>query len=156
MLLTESFFSMLMSISELELVRGAVEAEPSDDMREKLLRAVPFALGTENITGGWIDNQFKRLAAVFASEISSYDGQVSMYFTEKSQKLHVPERIFFHLVENSEDDFPFAFLATYATKVRGGSIRHMPLQYAMTEFKGEREKLLQLLSCLGIPECEAG
>ncbi len=72
------------------------EAEPSDDMREKLLRAVPFALGTENITGGWIDNQFKRLAAVFASEISSYDGQVSMYFTEKSQKLHVPERIFFH------------------------------------------------------------
>ena len=43
----------------------------------------------------------------------------------------VPERIFFHLVESRDEEFPFAFLATYAT--RG---------------ENDRIKLLELLSCL--------
>lgn len=56
---------------------------------------------------------------------------------------------FFHLVEsNREADFPFAFLATYATKDNHGKINHMPLQYALVEYQTERGKLLKLLSCL--------
>lgn len=46
----------------------------------------------------------------------------------------------FYLVENKDADFPFAFLATYATCGEEGNIRHVPLQYALTEYKGEREK----------------
>ena len=46
------------------------------------------------------------------------------------------------------EECPFAFLATYATKDRGEKVRHMPLQYALTEYRTDREKLLQLLSCL--------
>ena len=60
----------------------------------------------------------------------------------------MPERIFFHLVENTGDDYPFAFLATYATRGDDQKVRHVPLQYALTEFQNEREKLLALLSCL--------
>ena len=71
-----------------------------------------------------------------------------MYLTEKNQDLRVPERIFFHLVENKEDELPFAFLATYATRDEEGKVKHMPLKYALTEYKGRREKLLELLSCL--------
>ena len=59
-----------------------------------------------------------------------------------------PERIFFHLVENTEPDYPFAFVATYSGKVRGSRIKHKPLQYALTEYKGDRGKLMDLLSCL--------
>ena len=43
---------------------------------------------------------------------------------------------------------PFAFLATYATRDEEGKVKHMPLKYALTEYKGRREKLLELLSCL--------
>ena len=71
-----------------------------------------------------------------------------MYLTEKNQHLHVPERIFFHLVENKDDDFPFAFLATYATRGEDGKVRHVPLKYALTEYQNERSKLLTLLACL--------
>ena len=70
------------------------------------------------------------------------------YLTEKNQKLHVPERVFFHLVENKDEEFPFAFLATYATKGEEGRVKHVPLKYALTEYKNEREKLLSLLACL--------
>lgn len=55
---------------------------------------------------------------------------------------------FFHLVENKEEDYPFAFLATYATKDTNDKVRHMPLAYALTEYQEDRGKLLQLLSCL--------
>ena len=84
----------------------------------------------------------------FAEEIAGYEGTVEMYLTEKNQKLHVPERVFFHLVENKDEEFPFAFLATYATKGEEGRVKHVPLKYALTEYKNEREKLLSLLACL--------
>ena len=97
----------------------------------------------------WIKNVFERLTDIFRKEIAEYSGTVEMYLTEKNQDLHVPERIFFHLVENKDDsEFPFAFLATYATRGEDGRVRHVPLQYALTEYKGQREKLLELLSCL--------
>ena len=73
---------------------------------------------------------------------------MALYLAEKSQHLRVPERVFFHLVENRKDDYPFAFLATYATKGEDGKVRHVPLQYALTEYRQDREKLLELLSCL--------
>ena len=71
-----------------------------------------------------------------------------MYLTEKSQHLRVPERVFFHLVESKDADYPFAFLATYATRDNQGKIQHVPLRYALTEYKNDREKLLTLLACL--------
>ena len=75
-------------------------------------------------------------------------GTVQMYLTEKGQQLRVPERIFFHLVESRDEDYPFAFLATYATSADNGQVRHMPLSYALTEFKSDRDRLVTLLSCL--------
>ncbi len=44
--------------------------------------------------------------------------------------------------------FPLAVLATYATEGKNGQISHVPRQYALTEYKNEREKLLELLACL--------
>lgn len=41
-----------------------------------------------------------------------------------------------------------AFLATYASKQTDGSIRHMPLQYALTEYRSDKEKLLALFDAL--------
>lgn len=52
------------------------------------------------------------------------------------------------MVESKEDRFPFAFLATYATTGEDGKVKHVPLKYALTEYGNEREKLLELLSCL--------
>ena len=145
-LLSDAFFKALTSLPDLELLRENAQAPLTET--DRLLRAVPFVMGAEYIDKKWLKHVFQRLNAIFAREITAYDGTVALYLTEQSQRLRVPERIFFHLVENKDGELPFAFLATYATKDADGRVRHVPLQYALTEYKNEREKLLTLLSCL--------
>ena len=147
-LLSDTFFKKLTDLPDLELTRENAAPVLGREDLDALLRAVPFAIGAEYVTDQWLTGIFQKLGAIYAQEIKAYDGTVAMYLTEQSQRLRVPERIFFHLVENKDEEFPFAFLATYATTDSGGKVRHVPLQYALTEYRNKREKLLNLLSCL--------
>ena len=146
--LAETFIEELSNSAGLELSRENTVLTPSDDTIDILLGSVPFAIGVEYINKAWIKRQYKRFLSIFRREIADYEGKVSLYFADKSSKLRIPERVFFHLVENTDGEFPFAFLATYATKTDTGAIRHVPLQYALTEYKGDKSKILDLLSCL--------
>ena len=145
--ISERYVDLLTSMPGLELLRGRAEVMLDEDTVAELLDSVPYAIGTEYIDSDWLNNIFSALNATFTSEMKDYSGTVQMFLTEKSEHLRTPERIFFHLVENSNDDLPFAFMATYATESEG-QIRHMPLSYALTEFKSDRSKLVTLLSCL--------
>lgn len=145
---SEAFIHALTSLPELEIAREACDVKVNDEVWQSLQPKIPYILGSEFINQEWLAIQFSKFQEVFAHEIKDYDGQVKVYLAEKSQKLRTPERIFFHLVENKDSLFPFAFMATYATKTEDGKVRHMPLKYALEEFKQERDKLLALLSCL--------
>lgn len=147
-LLSSEFLRALTNLPGLEISREKTRVEPDQETLNKLLYSVPFGLGTEYLDEAWIRGIFARLSEVFCRSIAEYSGSVSLFLAEKSQELHVPERIFFHVVESKDSDAPFAFLATYATKMPDQSVRHMPLSYALEEFKGHRDKLLSLLSCL--------
>ncbi len=144
----DAFQRQLTRQPDLEIAREHVKVPLEEDEAGRLLNSVPFTLGSEHVTAAWLAEAFARLQEAFAEEIREYDGTVPLYLADKSQHLRVPERIFFHLVESGQEEYPFAFLATYATKDEKGKVRHMPLQYALTEYKTEREKLLELLSCL--------
>ena len=146
---SRAFFRRLTDLPGLELAREHAQVILDTQTTEELLQAVPFAIGSEHVTAAWLKNIFKRLNNVFSHEIAAYDGTVSLYFAEQNQNLHVPERVFFHLIENPKSEtYPFAFLATYATKDESGKLKHVPLKYALTEYKNDRAKLLSLLSCL--------
>lgn len=146
--LSDAFFRVLTDQPDIELTRERAEIVPDADLTRRLLDCVPFTLGSEYVTERWIAAIFRQLNEIFSREIQKFEGSVSMYLAENSQHLKVPERIFFHLVESKKEDYPFAFLATYATKDENGKVRHVPLQYALTEYKQDREKLLELLACL--------
>lgn len=143
----EFFFDCLTRLPELELVREEVVVEIDEEVAARLADTVPFVIGMEYISKEWMQGIFNGLRAVFAREIVKYSGKVVSYLAERSPRLHMAERIFFHLVENENSAHPFAFIATYATKTEGG-VKHMPLAYALTEFKDDRVKLIELLSCL--------
>ena len=84
---------------------------------------------------------------VFRLEIKNYDGTVARYFTEHNANINVVGRVFFHLVENKEEQYPFAFMATYSTKpVKSKRAIHTPLKNALSEFEGDEKKLLLLIS----------
>ncbi len=144
----DGFQQMLTRQPDLEVAREHVNVPLDEDVAERLLNSVPFTLGAEYVNEQWLKEVFAQLQSVYTKEIASYEGTVALYLAEKSQHLRVPERIFFHLVESKDEDYPFAFLATYATKDAQDKVRHMPLQYALTEYQADRDKLLQLLSCL--------
>ena len=151
--LSTAFLASLTDQPDIELLREKAEAPLTDLQWQKLNEAVPFAIGAEFIDRNWAERQFSELLSVFRREIRGFDGSVALYLADRSQNLHVPERVFFHLVENDgagEDSgqFPFAFLATYATQEPSGKVRHMPLQYALTEYRTDRTRLVSLLSCL--------
>ncbi|MBQ7565024.1 MAG: DEAD/DEAH box helicase [Lachnospiraceae bacterium] len=148
-LVSDAFQRYLLRLPELELLRENVELRVDEDIEERLLNCVPFSPGSEYIDGEWIGRCFERLFGIFALEIKNFKGSIQLYLDDKSQHLRVPERIFFHIVENEKDEnYPFAFMATYSTRVKRKGIAHKPLQYALTEYKNDRERLMILLSCL--------
>ena len=63
---------------------------------------------------------------------------------------HQVGRVCFHLAENKRDeDYPFAFLATYAPRLsKAGRVQYQPLSRALQEYAGARDKpaLVRLLS----------
>lgn len=145
----DSFLTELSRTEGLELSRENTAVLLTDDLVESLLSSLPFAPGSENVNADWIRILWAKLNDCFSYEIKNYSGTVALYLAEKDERLKVAERIFFHLVENKNDDaYPFSFLATYSTKDEKGNIKHAPLKYALTEYKNDRDKILEFLSCL--------
>ncbi|MDD2497723.1 MAG: DEAD/DEAH box helicase [Desulfitobacteriaceae bacterium] len=133
--------------ADLEISRDAVHVDLQNDEIERLKDEVPFAIGMEYIDADWVRRLWEVLLTVFRTEIRDYDGTVNRYFAEYNSNINVAGRVFFHLVENKEDQFPFAFMATYSTKtVKSKRAVHTPLKNALEEFKGEEKKLLNLIS----------
>ena len=147
--IADTFLTLLSKTEGIELLRDKVLVALDDDTVKDLQNSLPFAPGSEYVNLDWIKNLWQKLNECYSKEIENYSGTVAIYLAEKSQHLKVAEKIFFHLVENHNDDnFPFSFLATYSTKTDDGSIKHVPLKYALTEYKNNRDKILELLSCL--------
>lgn len=146
--LAGEFVELLTRQPDIELLREKTVIEPDELLVTRLLDSVPFANGQEYVNNDWISGVFRELNRVFSEEIADYNGTVAFFLAEKGENLTVPERVFFHLVENDEPSYPFAFLATYGTKMKNGRVKHVPLKYALTEYKQSNDKLLSLLACL--------
>lgn len=145
----QSFVRSLSSSPEIEIAREKTKAVLDDDQLDYLLALCPFALGSEFVDEDWMRQQYAYLQHVFEQEATSFEGTMQLYFESLSQNLQTAQRIYFHLVENPlDEDNPFAFMATYATKDQAGRVRHMPLAHALIEYKDHQEELLSLLSSL--------
>ncbi|NLL49614.1 MAG: DEAD/DEAH box helicase [Firmicutes bacterium] len=142
------FIERLAQTVDVEYLRANATIAPTGEDLRTLLAKVPFGIGSEFIIDEWIKGVFNRLEQVFAQEISVYTGSVAEYLRERNAQVSVFGRVFFHLVENKKDEeFPFAFLATYSTqKAQDSKASHIPLQNALLEYKGQDELLLKLLS----------
>ena len=143
-----TFKEKILNSPEIEFLRENIELTYSDDEIRKLLDYVPFVVGYELINEEWIIHLLNELKNVFSSEIKEYKGTVNSYLFDKDKTVKIPEKIYFHLVENKEDlEYPFAFLATYVTNING-KIKHKPLSYSLYEYRNDTKRALTLLSTL--------
>ena len=133
---------------DLESKRHKVDTSVDSFYFTNTLAQLPFMQGAEYITPSILQNYWEELDLFFKNEIKKYKGSVESYFHKFAPDVHLIGRIFFHLVENKKsEEFPFAFLATYASGTgEKNSSQHRPLKYALVEYEDQQKKMLELLS----------
>ena len=94
---------------------------------------------------------WEELEAFFREEVRRHQGSVQSYLQARNPVWNLVGRVYFHLAENKHDrDHPFAFLATYTTRLSGRARpQHQPLGQALRAFAGDRAALLSLLAPVG-------
>jgi len=140
------FTDTLKRTPDLEELRAKATVSLAEDDRAQLLESVPLMPGGEYLTAETLTELWSALHETFYWKIDAFAGSVADLFKKYSPDIHLAGRIYFHLAENKNHETPFAFLATYSTRLNEeGESRHLPLKYALEEYKGDNEKLLKLL-----------
>lgn len=142
-----AFAGKLIQTPDLETVRHKIALSLPPDERQLYLDQIPMMVGSEYINADLLEEVWTRLHQAFAAAIRSHKGSVEAFIRAYSPNAQLVGRVFFHLVENRDDDYPFAFMATYSTGLnQQGKSRHLPLKHALQEYGDDPEKLLRLLA----------
>jgi non-specific serine/threonine protein kinase len=124
-------------------------APPAADELGMMALSAPPMRGLEYLNADVLAGWWRELDEYVRGEISDYPGGAQAYLREKNPLWRQVGRVTFHLAENKRDPgHPFAFLATYATRVSAlGRVQHQPLGRALQEYAGakDRSALLSLL-----------
>lgn len=145
--IASSFVHLLTKMEELESRREKVLVDEDAETFKSLIKSAPFICGSENLSIEWLSNLWINLNHTFCTQIKAFKGTVSDYLHQNNPALHLPGRVYFHLVENKSGEEPFAFLATYTTySSQKAKSRHLPLKNALEEYGDNTRKMLELLS----------
>jgi hypothetical protein len=116
---------------------------------DTIAAAVPPMIGAEYLTADVLANLWRGMDAAFDAELAEVRLSVQEYLKSRHAAWNLVGRVHFNLAENRKDeDAPFAFLATYTTRLSAAAkAQHLPLGKALREYSGakNRERLLSLL-----------
>jgi len=147
--LAKLFFTHLASVPDLEVERAHITLAPPAPELAELAVAAPPMTGAEYLTAEVLAAAWAAILGEIQGEIVSFAGSAQEYLASKSPLWNLVGRVHFHLAENKRDpSAPFAFLASYATRLsKQARVQHAPLGRALEEFAGarDRQKLLALL-----------
>lgn len=122
---------------------------PEASYVQSFLSSAPPLLGIEYITEDTVQSAWNGIRDAFASKVLEENKGVDAFLSKRNPLWGLVGKVFFHLAENKQDEKnPFAFLATYTTRVSlHGRIQHAPLGKAVEQF-GNEKKNHALLSIL--------
>jgi superfamily II DNA or RNA helicase len=122
---------------------------PADDELMALAAAVPPMTGAEYLTADVLGDLWAQTDAAFDAELAQSKLPVQDFLKSRHPAWNLVGRVHFNLAENRRDEErPFAFLATYTTKLSAeGKAQHLPLGKALQDYAGatNRARLLSLL-----------
>ena len=123
-------------------------APPPEEL-EALAAAAPPIAGAEYLSAAVLRNLWGELERAFRSELGESGLSVQQFLKSRNPAWNLVGRVHFNLAENRSDEAaPFAFLATYTTRLSAhAKAQHVPLGQALSEYAGtaNRERLLALL-----------
>jgi superfamily II DNA or RNA helicase len=122
---------------------------PANNELEQMALAVPPMAGAEYLTTTLLADLWHRIDAAFDVELAVANLTVQEFLKGRHPAWNLVGRVHFNLAENRKDeDAPFAFLATYTTRLSiEAKAQHLPLGKALQAYSGtrNRERLLSLL-----------
>jgi len=105
--------------------------------------------GAEYLSVEVLGTLWEELDAAFDIELTESKCGIQEFLKRRNPAWNLVGRVHFNLAENRKDpDAPFAFLATYTTRLTANAkAQHLPLGKALSEYAGARNKgrLLSLL-----------
>ena len=112
--------------------------------------ATPPMRGGEYLAPELLDGIWAALDTFVREEISRHPQGAAAWLHTVNPLWRMVGRVTFHLAENKKDsEFPFAFMASYATRLSSESrVQHLPLGRAIEEYAGAKNKqaLINLLA----------
>ena len=134
-------------------LEGAKQIEPVEPPISELammaMRAPPM-VGAEYLTADVLADWWSNLDHIVRKEIASHLDGAQAYLQKKNPIWRLVGRVTFHLAENKRDpQMPFAFMATYATRLSAqGRVQHEPLGKALEQYSGTKNRaaLISLLT----------
>ena len=122
---------------------------PGDDELAATAAAVPPMAGAEYLTAATLAELWRATDEAFDAELADANLSLQEFVRSRNPAWNLVGRVHFNLAENRKDeDAPFAFLATYTTRLSAtAKPQHLPLRKALQEYAGakNRERLLSLL-----------
>ncbi len=132
---------------DLEIIRHRAHIAIDKEKLATLSESAPLMPGSEYISPKLLETVWTKLGSAFSRATKSHGGTVEEFIRSYSPDVHLVGRVFFHLVENKDENYPFAFLATYSTRLnKQGKSKHLSLKYALKEYENDKDKLLELLA----------
>ena len=124
-------------------------AAPPNDELERIALAAPPMPGAEYLTASVLESLWRELDTAFRIELSESKCGVQDFLKRRNPAWNLVGRVHFNIAENRRDpDTPFAFLATYTTRLSTqAKAQHLPLGQALQEYTGtaNKDRLLSLL-----------
>ncbi len=123
---------------------------PPADALARWRMNVPPMPGAEYLDEGVLAGLWQELDAWVRAAVAAGGEGLSGFLKRRAPLWHQVGRVSFHLAENrGNEEYPFAFLATYAPGVASGArVQYQPLNSALRELAGAQNKqaLVRLLS----------
>jgi len=135
----------------LEIPTKSISIPVPQDLNSFLEKA-PFMLGGEYLNLEVLKNLWLDLNQALLRELANYSFNIQNYFSAYHANWNLVGRVCFHLAENKDNStYPFAFLATYTTRLIGNlQLQYLPLGKALQEYAGEKNKALLLMLLMPI------
>ncbi len=122
---------------------------PTNEELEHLALATPAMTGAEYLTAKVLHALWQEIEIAFGLELAESKCSVQEFLKLHNAAWNLVGRVHFNLAENRRDEeAPFAFLATYTTRLSGcAKTQHLPLGQALREYAGaaNKDRLLSLL-----------
>lgn len=123
----------------------ALSAPAAEEFAVTMLQAPPMR-GLEYLRPDCLIQWWQELDGLVRQEARASGLSARDYLHQLNPAWRAVGRVTFHLAENKRDrESPFAFLATYATRLSAqGKAQHLPLNRALQEYAGVRNRAVLL------------